>query len=150
MRIRARTIQWTVFAAAIVLLCSGCAAHFAPEYNPQTASQITATYKAVNNFYEKLSAVPTADRTHKRLASKYEAVAVEMKTLVWRTKIQAHNKVSTDIATRLLTDWKNIETRNQKRGGYSDALASIDRQRLDDLLTNLASVESFKREPSQK
>lgn len=88
----------------LVFFVSGCAANFAPAYDPQTAGQITATYKAVTQFYVDLDQVPAKQRTYKAFVKSYEDVTVEIKTLLWMADNQANNKNSSDMAKRLLED----------------------------------------------
>ena len=137
-------------AGALLLLVSlagGCTAHLAPRYDPQTAAQIAATYKAVTKFYMHLRETAEGQRDYARFASRYDDVAVEMKTLAWSARRQAHNRASIDMARRVQADWRAIETRHRKRDRYADALADVDEQRLDNLLDDMARVESYKRDP---
>ncbi len=135
-----------VFAVLLAAaLASACTADFAPTYDPETASQITATYKAVTRFYMRLHHAPEGRRSYASFEAAYADVALEMKTLLWRARGQSHNAESADMARRLLEDWQDIETQHEKRDGYPEARARIDRRRLDNLLADMASVESFKR-----
>lgn len=137
-----------LFGAFLIFTYAGCTANFAPSYDPQTASQITDTYKAVTQFYVKLQSVPENKRTYRQFADGYADVVVQMETLLWRAENQAHNKQTTEMAKHLLHDWKQIQVRQEHRDSYSDALASIDQKRLDDLLDDMATIESFKQKPS--
>jgi len=143
---RMRAVHGCVCTLLLLAFLGGCAAaDFAPGYDPQTATQVAATYKAVTRFYMRLRETAEGERAYAGFAPGYDEVAVEMKTLAWSARRQAHNRASRDMARRLQADWREIEARHRKRDSYADALADIDEQRLDNLLDDMASVESHKR-----
>lgn len=128
----------------------GCMVHIAPDYSPQTATAIVDTAKLVDKFYINMEATPEDQRKFQMFAQGYRDVEVEIRSLILRTRIQPMNDDSTNMANTALDLWQKYEARHKQRDAYSDALASDDQKRLDDLLTAMALVQqSLKQTPTK-
>jgi hypothetical protein len=96
------------------------------------------TQKAVDKFYARLEETREDQRHFSQFASDYQDIEVQIRTLILRTELQAHDEKGTDMANTLLDLWKKKAARHKASDQYSEDIAEVDQKILDGLLTSMA------------
>jgi len=134
----------------ICLLFTDCRIKLLPDRDTALAKQIELTGKMIDSLYLNIAEETVAEeRTYKKYAKGYNAVEVELNSILLKNKVKALNKDAEKIAENSVTLWSRYKSKHQADNRISNADIKLNRVFMRDQVLNMLLGEKYKPEENE-